>query len=170
MVLSNPKISKIVFIAFILTGLVSTAGLAWEGYYYVGTFTGYNNFSVKVMWTNNTIISNETTVIRVGLNISNPGIYPVEIHVIKVYTNLNGQSHNYATINTGLSEPLAPSSCAYVNGTRTFTDFDTTTAFLQAESAGTWNWIFSVDVLFHLGFLSFATKRYQTPLAGVVDY
>ncbi|MHA1917388.1 MAG: hypothetical protein ACTSUV_03630 [Candidatus Ranarchaeia archaeon] len=170
MVFSNPKISKIVFIAFILTGLASTAGLAWEGYYYVGTFTGYNTFSVKVIWTNNTIVSNDTAIIRVGLNISNPGIYLVDIHVIKVYTNLNGQSHNYATINTGLSQLLSPSAWAYVNGTRTFTDPDTTTSFIEAKNSETWNWYFSVDVLFDLGFLTYATKRYNTPLIGVSNY
>ena len=169
MVLSNPKFQKAFFALFVIVGLGSFVGLAWEGFYYAGTFQGYNDFSTNVIWANTTIISSDTGDIRIGLNISNPGIYPVEVYTINVYVSLNGESYIYALVAMGTPDPLLPGSSRLVNGSRQFVHQPTVTAFQQAFNSDQWNWVFSIDIVFHISFLEYSTRRFTHNLEGTIN-
>ncbi len=168
MVLNNPKLQRGLLVIFVIMGLSSIIGLAWESQFYVGTFTGYNDFKVQIIWTNTTFISNDTAVFKAGTNVSNPGIYPVNVHLIRVYVTLNEEFYTFATLSTGISDLVPPGSSTTANATRLFVHEPTVTAFQAAQSSGEWNWSFSIDVVFDLGFLEYATRRFNHDFVGTI--
>jgi hypothetical protein len=169
MVFSNPKVQKALLIIFVVAGLTSTIGLAWENQFYVGTFSGYNDLSARVQYIKVTIISNNRTNIIAGVNVTNPGIYAVEISVIKVYITLNDQFFTFATISTGASSPIASGDSRVINSSIQFVHEPTTSAFIAARDSEGWNWHISIDMVFDLGFLLFATRRFSHDLVGTTN-
>ncbi|MHA1860880.1 MAG: hypothetical protein ACTSVM_01090 [Candidatus Ranarchaeia archaeon] len=140
-----------------------------ESYLYVGTFEGYNQLSINVLWANYTISSNDTADIHIGLNVSNPGIYPVSFHTIKIYVNLNGKSYVYAAMTVWNPGTTAPTSFKLINASKRIVHQPTVSDLIAAQSEEQWSWRFSIDTVFDLGFLNYATRSFRVTLEGTIN-
>ena len=124
---------------------------------------------VEIAWVNYTLSSNNSGTIIVAINISNPGIYPLRIHNVKVYTTLNGEQYNFATITAGSLGIIPLGEERIVNRSKYFVHEPTTTAFELASNNSIWEWRFSIDVVFDLGFLQGSIRSFRPNLNGTAN-